>query len=289
MSWSEIKLSYQNLVAALDNDSLSLAWREFTYVVENCPTPYHLLLLLKRCDSLRGGRSRDELVLLDHGCGGGLTLLYLAALGYRNVYGVDLLSSNCERWNLLFIEILGMSKKRFFVYDGTKLPFADKTVDLVFSQQVLEHVHPDVLPLYYQEEARVLREGGVALHSVPHRLVPYESHTNTWFFHCFLGREAWLKFLKLINKSNVTAEQALFLRWPGDHKEMLRKHLGNCEDITIDRIRMLSDFDHYDGPKTLRRVIRLLIVSPIVGKLFSRIISNFMMMDTASIKSPVFR
>ncbi len=290
MSWLEIKISYQKLVNALnDGSDLSLRWSEFVSEVSKYPPPYHLLLLIKKLESLSVDRDRGELIILDHGCGGGLTLMYLAAIGYRNIYGVDLLTSNCERWNLLTSEVFGFTNKRYFAYDGVDLPVEDGSVDVVFSQQVLEHVSPHVLNNYYSEEARVLRIGGLALHSVPHRLVPYESHTRTWFLHYFLPRNVWLNVLNFLGKNNATAQEALFLRWPGEHEKMAKRYFGNCQNVTKDRLRALTNFEYYDGSVRLRMLIAKMISLPFIGNSFCALISRFMMIDTISIKTSSFR
>lgn len=56
------------------------------------------------------------------------------------------------------------------MYDGFDLPLADESVDLAFSYQMLEHLHPDDMEAHFRETARVLRPGGGYLFSTPHRL-----------------------------------------------------------------------------------------------------------------------
>jgi SAM-dependent methyltransferase len=59
-------------------------------------------------------------------------------------------------------------------FDGRNLPYEDGCFDIVFSDQVLEHVrHPDAL---MASVARVLRTGGIFLGSVSH-LEPYHSYS----------------------------------------------------------------------------------------------------------------
>jgi SAM-dependent methyltransferase len=53
----------------------------------------------------------------------------------------------------------------FTYYDGVNLPFADKSFDVIYSSNTMEHV-TDELGLHL-EMKRVLRPGGVAIHVVP--------------------------------------------------------------------------------------------------------------------------
>jgi len=53
--------------------------------------------------------------------------------------------------------------------DITRLTFADESLDLIVSSDVLEHV-PDAMKAF-QETARVLRPGGVHVYTVPNRQV----------------------------------------------------------------------------------------------------------------------
>ncbi|MBI5773089.1 MAG: class I SAM-dependent methyltransferase [Verrucomicrobia bacterium] len=54
------------------------------------------------------------------------------------------------------------------VYDGYNLGVPDESVDVVFSYQFIEHLHPeDVMP-HFEMARRVLRPGGVYVFSTPH-------------------------------------------------------------------------------------------------------------------------
>lgn len=189
--------------------------------------------------------------------------------------------ATCERWNRLLRDRFGIDEPRFRVYGGAVLPFADDAFDVVFSQQVLEHVRPDVLHDYYREEHRVLRPGGYAYHQVPHRLVPYESHTRKWLLH-YLPRRTWLALLRRSGQDMTTAETALFLRWPWAHRRLARAHLGDCRDLTLDRIMGPIDLENYDGPRGLRGLLVQVLRVPILGRLCGRAVRNFVMLDTVS-------
>ena len=60
-------------------------------------------------------------------------------------------------------------------YDGERLPLASRSVDVIFSSNVLEHVED--LPAILAEFRRVLRAGGICLHVLP---------TPAWRFWTFV-------------------------------------------------------------------------------------------------------
>lgn len=209
-------------------------------------------------------------------------MLYLLASGYEGVHGVDV-SGWCEDWTRLLNGHLGLKKQRFFVYDGTELPFDDASFDFVFSNQVLEHVPPDVLENYYSEEGRTLASNGMAYHQVPHRLSPYDSHTQTWFIH-YLPRSVWLSILRSMGQSMSVPEHALFLRWPWTHRKLAKKHLGSYEDRTMERFIGLSDLRDFDGPAGLRQMLGQMVSVPVIGNVGGAMLKNFIMLDTVSRK-----
>ena len=226
--------------------------------------------------------ARTEVAILDHGCGSAFTLLYLLALGFERIYGVDV-KKDPELWNRLLREVYGVREQRFWVYDGCRLPLPDCSMDLIFSEQVLEHVNEDLLDSYYAEERRVLKEGGWAYHEVPHRLVPFDSHTRTWFVH-YLPRKASLRLHRIFGSNIQFLEKRLFLRWPSEHRGKLAAHFDDWIDLTPERLRRLQKFDYYDGPVRLRRFFAWLVRLPGIGMSLARIVSNFVMMDTVAIK-----
>ncbi len=55
------------------------------------------------------------------------------------------------------------------VYDGYTLPLADASVDVVFSYQFMEHLHPDDVEPHFALVSRVLKPGGAYVFDTPHR------------------------------------------------------------------------------------------------------------------------
>jgi SAM-dependent methyltransferase len=69
----------------------------------------------------------------------------------------------------------------FLLSDGVSIPLPDATVDLAFSNQLIEHVHPDDVQPHLREVLRVLRPGGRYVLLTPTRLSG--PHDVSGFFH----------------------------------------------------------------------------------------------------------
>jgi SAM-dependent methyltransferase len=267
-----------------DAAAVANAWHDFVSTVRehrNDP-PYHLRPLLTILENAFPGLPRDRLVVLDHGCGGGLTVLFLIALGYTQSFGIDV-GGDIARRNRVLALLPDAMTPRFFVYDGRQVPFEDGSVHLVFSQQVLEHVSPSVIDAYYAEEGRVLVNGGVAYHQVPHRLTPYESHTRTWLVH-YLPRAVARPLYRLFGAPMSMVDHHLFLRTPGFHRRQLLLHIGDCRDATYERLMLRVDPSYYNGPKGLRSMMTALLATPVLGRLVRPVLCRLVMLDTVSIK-----
>ncbi len=171
--WYDTLDEITGLLEAVDDAELLRRWNQFaTKTVPTSPQPYHLDRIIAELNELWQTRPASSIAILDHGCGPASTLIWLAALGYTNVYGVDI-GSDFSAQNRLARLCWSRKDDAFVSFDGAHLPYQDSQFDLVISQQVLEHVSDACLEAYYREEGRVLRPGGRALHQVPHRLAPY--------------------------------------------------------------------------------------------------------------------
>ena len=282
MSWAEISRAFAEVRrAGSEAEALRDTWARFEHLVKAHASqpPYHLRILIAHLDHCRGDRPRRAVSILEHGCGAGSALCYLAALGYRDIHGVDV-GGDMAPLNRIGRETLGYTDERFFVYDGARLPFGDGSMDFVFSEQVIEHVADPVLEAYYREEARVLRPGGVAVHQVPHRLAPYDSHTRTWLIH-YLPSPLYRRFARALGRP---VPSHLHLRWPWVHRRMMRSALGDCRDTTLDRFLAIRDPAYFDGSVGLRRLVVRLMELPLVGRLFRALLRHFLMMETVTVR-----
>jgi len=106
--------------------------------------------------------------ILDFGCGVGSSLDFFAkTLAGSKWTGVDIEESP-------EVNARTRTDGQFFTYDGVNLPFEDQSFELVYSNQVLEHVrHPEKV---LAEISRVLTKDGVFIGQTS-QLEPYHSYS----------------------------------------------------------------------------------------------------------------
>jgi ubiquinone/menaquinone biosynthesis C-methylase UbiE len=93
--------------------------------------------------------------VLDVGCGEGYVLDELIERGIRDVHGVDI------------VDIRRNKDYPFRLYDGAKLPFLDRTFDLVVLSFVLHHVPNERKVILLEEALRVSRAKVVIVEDTP--------------------------------------------------------------------------------------------------------------------------
>jgi SAM-dependent methyltransferase len=103
--------------------------------------------------------------VLEIGAGTGQQALEIRRRGF-DVEAIEIPSSNYKGDQLFPITS----------YDGTHIPFADASFDVVFSSNVLEHVRD--LPALHAEIRRVMRPGAICVHVLP---------THGWRFWTMLS------------------------------------------------------------------------------------------------------
>ncbi len=104
----------------------------------------------------------DQLVL-DYGCGWGHYSIAFKELGY-NVDAIDLSQNKIDICNLVW------ANKNINFQSKKITEFADKNYDVVFSSQVIEHVHN--VGNYLSEINRVLKEIGILVITLPNVINP---------------------------------------------------------------------------------------------------------------------
>ncbi len=120
--------------------------------------------------------------VLDVGCGTGGGSVAFSRAGAR-VVGLDRSGRMMELARLRVVE--DQADVALVHGDAAALPFGDESFDLCLCDQVVEHVRDKRRLL--REMHRVLREGGIALVAVPHKLALREVHSGllgvSWLPH----------------------------------------------------------------------------------------------------------
>jgi SAM-dependent methyltransferase len=108
---------------------------------------------------------------LDCGCAEGTYAAGLVARGAKRVVGIDIEEGRIGTAREMFAE---REELEFLCARSEALPFADRSFEGVFMNEVLEHVEDESETL--SEAWRVLREPGYLAVMSPNRLFPFEGH-----------------------------------------------------------------------------------------------------------------
>jgi SAM-dependent methyltransferase len=123
--------------------------------------------------------------VLEFGCGLGVYMQAMRRCG-AHVFGFDV-----EVERLQAARRAGVDETAAAV--GERLPYADASFDVVFSNDVLEHVTDDAACA--REIMRVLRPGGRAVIYVPNRLYLFETHGVYWRGRYYFGNKPFVNWL----------------------------------------------------------------------------------------------
>lgn len=118
--------------------------------------------------------STDASVLVEIGCGDAAVTKGIAPF-VANAIGIDVTDA-----------LLGGPTPpnfRFAKSDGTNLDLDDNSVDVVYSNQLMEHLHPDDAIEQLAEIARILKPGGRYICSTPNRLTGPHDISGYFSYH----------------------------------------------------------------------------------------------------------
>lgn len=105
---------------------------------------------------------RADATLLEIGPGDG-AFAFAAAKRVRQVYGVDVTDA-------LIGDAVAPANFRLFVSDGVSVPVPPASVDIAYSNQLMEHLHPDDARAQLDHIFRAIAPGGVYVCVTPNRL-----------------------------------------------------------------------------------------------------------------------
>ncbi len=143
--------------------------------------------------------SNEEISILDFGCGRGRSALKLRLEGY-NAFGVDTDSEPIQNGIPLFSKFGHDGKKILSTIEvNCKTHFPDGHFDIIFSEQVVEHVSH--LDLFLREVGRLTKPGGINYHIFPYKFHFKEQHLYMPVIHWLPKnklREAFIFFYVLL-------------------------------------------------------------------------------------------
>jgi len=152
--------------------------------------------------------------ILDAGCGNGRLIAYLHACLSRlhpectiELYGFDVVDHGVQQTGFIqrTVDDLRLQHSEVDWSDRIRAigsdeawPFADATIDLVVSNQVLEHVKDH--GTFFSELHRVLVRGGKAIHLFPLKHYIYEGHLHLPWVHRIRSHDLRIAYIALLSR-----------------------------------------------------------------------------------------
>jgi len=206
---------------------------------------------LKMIERAAGERMRGT--ILENGCGVGMYVEHLAALGGR-VFGLEY---DFER-----AAEAGLNSPGIVNAAGESLPYPGATFDLILSHEVLEHVADDRQAA--REMLRVLKPGGRAVIFVPNRGYPFETHGIYWRGAYSFGNKPFVNYLPRAWRDRLAPHVRVYSR--GD----LEKLFQGLPVRFIERTVVFGAYDNIIARfgalgRVLRGVLQMLEKTPLQG------------------------
>lgn len=188
-------------------------------------------------------RLTPESVVLDLGAGAGIvSQMNFGGLAAR-VCGVDL--------DPRVVENPFLDEGR--VADGQSIPYPDATFDLVFADNVLEHLaEPENV---FAEVARVLRPGGVFLFKTP----------NKWHYMPLIARLTPHSFHRWVNRRRGRAEEDTFPTLYRANSAGDVRRLAARTGFAVEAVELLEGRPEY---------LRIHPVSYVAGLVYERVVNG---------------
>lgn len=209
--------------------------KEFkTYQVDD-----HILKVIHQFEESHPGLDKEEINVLDWGCGRGRTVLKLLEMGY-SAYGIDIDEVTMKNGYSMF-EMLGYIPQNHIMHISSLKDFPDNFFHIITSEQVFEHVE-DIRSVI-EEQGRLTAPGGLGFHSFPASKMIVEVHLKMPLVHWFPKkriRRYWIAFMMLLSYKPET-------KWP----ETVGKSFWETVDIYYDYLHRKTYY------RDIRTVIEL--------------------------------
>ncbi|HEY3268685.1 MAG TPA: class I SAM-dependent methyltransferase [Armatimonadota bacterium] len=250
----------------------------------NSPTS---LYLARRLHDIAGGR---PISVMDMGCGDGAAIELLLSYGY-DMHGYDFPDREAKLRARLEGHYGGDFASHIKVTsDERRIPFPDASFDVVYANQVFEHVR--FLDQMVSECARVLKPSGVLLVNFPMASHPIECHLKIPFAHWVPPGRVRIGYLRMFYalrlRPRLCGESALeaALRWDdyltektyyrfmNEIRSVFQGRFASVELETSDFIAAKLDMLSESGNPRHRVLARIL--RPLCGKVAGSLVTYLM-------------
>ncbi|MFZ8802659.1 MAG: methyltransferase domain-containing protein [Candidatus Calescibacterium sp.] len=240
---------YKNLWG---NEDEKYLWEQVNIWIDDDNNLDGVISFLESRFDLRGKR------ILDFGCGWGTDLIFCLKKGY-DAFGIDI-SWEKAKFHTLRVQRRNYPKfwiERFILSQGENLPFKSESFDLVYSNQVIEHVKDPEKCI--SEIFRVLKKGGILYIRAPdYKSSFFEPHYRVLWFP-FLNKRTAKIYIRLLNKPIAGLRFINFIGTKKLIKIMKRVGFSKIEDLNyelifLDREKKFMKF----FPKFNRKILRAL-------------------------------
>jgi SAM-dependent methyltransferase len=138
--------------------------------------------------------AKEELAILDWGCGRGRAVAKFREMGYRS-FGVDIDEMPIKNSENFFSSIGLCSEELLKVLNSNNIsPFPNESFHVIYSEQVFEHI--ENMDAVAKEMYRIMKKGGIGIHHYPAKWVIKEGHLFQPFIHWFPKNR--LRFLAIL-------------------------------------------------------------------------------------------
>jgi len=202
---------------------------------------------------IRAAGSRLNGTILENGCGVGMYVEKLAALGGR-VIGLE--------FDLERASEAGMRSREIVNAAGEFIPLPASVFDLILSHEVIEHVQDDRAAV--REMIRVLKPGGRAVVFCPNRGYPFETHGVFWKGKYYFGNKLFVNYLPRALRDKLAPHVRVY------SKRDLEKLFEGLPVKFVERTVIFGAYDNLiarfgAAGKFLRGILQFLESTPLRG------------------------